>query len=118
MAASRAAIFRDLEYEVGGVRGFLAGRNPGEVVGWPSGPFPNDWTPSWIINKRARRKWEAIYVGDTIGAPSTDNRFSPTVRQVKNWKKAIWYLRKKIILPESLAERALWREIQRIAANV
>ena len=117
-AASTATIFRDLEHEVGGVRGFLLGQNPGEIVEWPSGPFPDVWTPSWIINKRGRKKREAVYVGDILGVSSPSTRTRATVRQVRDWKKAIWYRRKQIIVPELPAERALWKKIQQVAGNV
>ena len=118
IVATQAAIFRDLEQEIGGIRGFLAGSNPGEIVEWPSGSFPGQWKPSWIISKRGRKRWEPIYIGDMFKAPAGGNSFSPTDRQLREWKKAIWYRRKQFQLPYLPDERALWREIQRVAANV
>ena len=43
VATLAAETFEDWEYEMGRTQGFLVGLLPGQIVTWPSEPFPGDW---------------------------------------------------------------------------
>ena len=118
LPGSAAEIFRDLEHQIGGIRGFLVGQHPGEIVEWPSEPFPENWIPSWAINKQRRKHWQVLFVRRILGV---DPRLEPTPaspRKKRNWKHAVWHLRKRITPPVLPTERALWRALQEAARDV
>ncbi len=115
---SAAEVFQDLEYEIGRLKGFLVGQLPGQIVDWPAGPFPNDWTPTWAIKKRGPKKWEAVFVGEMLGATLPGTPDSLTRRNMKDWKKVIWRWRKRVLPPVHASERARWRQIQAVARDV
>ena len=117
-AVSTAELFEDLEYEMGGVQGFLVGQHPGQVVAWPSEPFPREWTPAWAIKKQGR-KLSAIFVGGSLGIPETSSPANaPTRQEVQVWKKLIWNWRKRFLPRGSPVERALWQQLQEVARDV
>ena len=118
LVRSAAGVFHDLEHEIGRVQGFLVGQNPGEIVVWPSEPFPDGWIPQWAIKRLSRKRWEAVYIGDTLGSKTFQPLPQPTVRKVRDWKQALWYRRKRITRPRLPVERELWDRIQRVARNV
>ena len=115
-----AELFEDLAQEIDYMRGFLIGQQPGQVVAWPSEPFPREWIPEWIIQKgRGRKKLRAIWVGNVLRAILADIPVtSPTYQEVQTWKKVLWHFRKRVIPPGSPAERARWNQIQKAAQDV
>ena len=115
---SAAEEFEDLEYEIGGIRGFLLGSQPGHIIAWPSESFPNHWTPTWVVTKRGPKKWAALFIGEMLGEASPETPFTPTHRKLKDWKEVIWHWRKRILLPERPDQRALWRQIQEASRRV
>ena len=118
MTVSQAELFEDLECELGNLQGLLVGRQPGQIVAWPSEPFPNGWTPEWVIRKRNRRQLVAVFVGNELGAPAADAAFIPTRRKVQDWKQATWHRRKRIIPPHAPDELAQWLQLLEVARNV
>ena len=121
LVVSAAERFEDLEQEMGGIRGFLIGQQPGQVVTWPSESFPSGWIPEWVIHKgRGRRKkWKAILVGKDLGiTPANSPTPTPTRQEVQIWKQVLWYFRKRIIPPGSQIERTRWKQIQKVARDV
>ena len=118
LVRSAEGVFQDLENEIGSVQGFLVGRNPGEIVAWPSEPFPGDWIPQWAIKRLSRKRWEAVYVAGVLGSTTFQPLSLPTVRKVRDWKQALWYRRKRTVPPRLPVERELWDQIQRVARNV
>lgn len=118
MPVSQAELFKDLEYELGNLQGLLVGRQPGQIVAWPSEPFPLDWTPEWVIRKHNRRRLAVVFVGNELGTPPADTTFIPTRRKVQDWKQATWHRRKRIMPPRSLDELARWRQLLEVARNV
>ncbi len=110
--------FEDLEYEMGRMRGFLVGQLPGQIVAWPSEPFPKDWIPTWVIVKIRPKKCKAIFIGELFEATSLGSYDIPTRRKIKGWKKVLWHWRKRIIQPERPEERALWKQIQEVSRCV
>ena len=118
LATTVAEVFYDLEHEIGGLRGFLVGQNPGEIISWPSERFPSEWTPAWAINKLGRRQWEALFIGRILGSTPPDAPPTPPPRKLAKWKHAIWYLRNRTTPPELPAERALWHQLQEVARDV
>jgi len=118
LVRSAEGVFQDLENEIGRVQGFLVGRNPGEVVAWPSDPFPGDWIPQWAIRRLSRKRWEAVYIAGVLGSTASQPLSQPTARKVRDWKQALWYRRKRTVPPRLPVERELWDQIQRVARNV
>ena len=118
LTRSAAGMFYDLEHEIGRVRGFLVGENPGEIVVWPSEPFPEEWIPTWIIRRRRRKRWEAVFVGDILASTTLQPSSRPTVRKIRAWKQVLWHRRKRTVSPRLPAERELWRQLQEMAHNV
>ena len=118
LVRSAAGVFYDLEPEIGRVQGFLVGQNPGEIVVWPSEPFPDDWIPQWAIKRLSRKRWGALYIGDKLGSTTFEPFSQPTLRKVRHWKQALWYRRKRTVPPRLPVERELWDQIQRVARNV
>ena len=115
---SVAGIFYDLEHEVRSLRGFLVGQNPGEIVRWPSEPFPEEWIPTWIVRRRRRKRWEAVFVGDILASTTSQPASRYTVRQIRDWKQVLWYRRKRTLAPRFPAQRELLRRLQEVAHNV
>ena len=118
LTALAADTFEDWEYELGRIQGFLVGPLPGQIVSWPSEPFPEDWIPTWAITKHRRKKWKAVYVGGILGVTSLTTPDTPTLRNIRKWKKVVWHWRKRMLHPKHLEERALWREIQEESRGV
>ena len=118
VARLAAEDFEDLEHEIGGIQGFLLGPDPGQIVAWPSEPFPSDWIPIWAITKRRPKKWAAVFIGEMLGEKSIETTVTPTPRKVKDWKKVTWHWRKRILLPERPDQRELWRQIQEVSRHV
>ena len=117
-AAVAAETFEDWEYDMGRVQGFLVGPLPGQIVTWPSEPFPRDWVPTWAITKHKRSKWKAFYIGGILEATSPATSVAPTRRNIKEWKKVAWHWRRRILLPERQEERRLWHQMQKVARCV
>ena len=118
LTPSAAGTFYDLEHEIGRVRGFLVGQNPGEIIAWPLEPFPEEWIPTWIIRKWSRKRWEAVFIGDILASTTAQPSSRPTVRQIRDWKQALWHRRKRTISPQLPVERELWLRLQEMARNV
>ena len=118
LVRSAAGVFYDLAPEIGNVHGFLIGQNPGEIVAWPSEPFPDDWIPQWAIKRLSRKRWRALYIGDKLGSTTFQPLSQPTGRKVRHWKQALWYRRRRTVPPRLPVERELWDQIQLVARNV
>ena len=116
--SSAAELFRDLEHHIGGIRGFLVGQRPGEIVEWPSESFPENWIPAWAINKQGRKHWEVLFVREILGIGPRLEPITATPRKKREWKYAVWHLRKRITPPVLPTERALWRHLQEVARDV
>ena len=119
VALTAAELIEDLVHELGGMRGYLVGRRPGQIATWPSEPIPTGWTPTWIVKKSGKRL-EVNYVGEILdSAAVADNPAPiPSRRRVQDWKKVLWHWRRRVALPASLSQRALWRQLQEVARNV
>ena len=116
--ALTADTFEDWEYEMGRTQGFLIGPLPGQIVTWPSEPFPGGWIPSWAVTKHKHKKWKAVYIGEMLEATSPATPDTPTRRNIKDWKKVTWHWRRRILLPERSDARALWHQMQKVARSV
>ena len=118
LAMSAAEEFEDLEFEIGRIQGFLLGPRPGQIVSWPSGTFPSNWTPTWAVTKRGAKKWAALFIGEMLEETSVESTVIPTHRKIKEWKEVAWHWRKRILLPELPEQKTLWRQIQEAARRV
>ena len=113
-----AEMFEDFAFEIGAAQGCLIGRRPGQFATWPREAFPTGWVPAWAVKKQGR-KLTAIYTGDLLRTIQPENpSFTPTHREVKDWKKVIWHQRKRITPPQDQRQRALWLQLQESAHNV
>lgn len=113
-----AEMFEDFAYEMGGLQGFLIGQRPGQIATWPREAFPSNWLPVWAIKKQGR-KLNAMFTGELLGMAQPENpSFTPTRREVQDWKKLLWNQRKRITSPRDRHQRALWMLLQESARNV
>ena len=113
-----AEMFEDFAYEMGAVQGFLVGQRPGQIATWPREAFPTEWIPAWAIKKQGR-KLAAVFTGELLGTTQPENpSFTPTRREVQDWKKLIWHQRKRITPPRDRRQRAFWLLLQESARNV
>ena len=121
---SAAEMFEDLESELAITTGYLIGPLPGQIVAWPSKPFPREWIPEWVIKKTGRKKLKAVFlkaefVGEVLETVMENMSASPpTRRNIRAWKCVLWYWRKRISPPSLPAERTRWDQIQQVAHNV
>ena len=118
VARSAAEEFEDLEFEIGRIHGFLLGPRPGQIISWPSEPFPSNWTPTWAVRKRGPKKWAAVFIGEMLEETSDESTVIPTHRKIKEWKEVAWHWRKRIVLPERPDQKTMWRQIQEAARRV
>ena len=113
-----AAMFEDFAYEIGTLQGFLLGLRPGQIATWPRQAFPSDWIPAWAIRKQGR-KLTAMFIGEFLGTTQPENpSFTPTPREVQDWKRVIWHQRKRITPPRDQRQHASWLLLQELARNV
>ena len=113
-----AEMFEDFAYEMGGMRGLLIGQSPGQIATWPRQAFPTDWIPVWAIKKQGK-KLTAMFAGEFLDVAQPENpTFTPTRREVQDWKKVIWHQRKRITPPRDQYQRGLWQKLQEAARNV
>ena len=113
-----AEMFEDFAYEMGAVQGYLIGRRPGQIATWPREAFPTEWIPDWAIRKQGR-KLTAVFTGELLGTTQPENQsFTPTRREVQDWKKLIWHQRRRITPPRDQRQRAIWLLLQESARNV
>ena len=97
-------------------RVFFIGREPGQIVNWPSEPHPTAWLPVWAIPMRQRGK--AIFCGaDVLKSEPRQSKCSDK-RKLKGWKAILWYRRKRIAPPEQKNLRDLWDKYQEEARRV
>ena len=118
LVRSAAEAFEDLEFEIGRIQGFLLGPYPGQIVSWPSEPFPSNWTPRWAVTKRGPKKWAALFIGEMLEETPIESTVIPPHRKIKEWKEVTWHWRKRILFPERPDQKASWRQIQEAARRV
>ena len=115
--STAADMFEDFAYEMGAAQGYLIGWRPGQIATWPREAFPAEWVPAWAIKKQGR-KLTAIFTGGLLGAVQPGNAiFSPTRREVQDWKQVIWHKRRRITPPRDQSQRAFWLLLQESARN-
>jgi hypothetical protein len=113
-----AEMFDDFAFEIGAAQGCLIGQRPGQFATWPREAFPAGWVPAWAVKKQGR-KLTAIYIGDLLRTIQPENpSFTPTHRDVKDWKKVIWHQRKRITPPRNQRQREFWLLLQESARDV
>ncbi len=108
-------LLEDLGVELSGSITLLIGRKPGQIATWSSDALK--WKPAWAISKRGRRG-RAIFIGDKPSDFLPDAVADGTARDVRKWKDAIWYSRKRIAPPALPSLRSLWKMYQGVARDV
>ena len=98
----------------------FVGDNPGQVSHWPDDPYPSAWNPVWAISKLNRKQWEIHFCGthSQLKSPPTKAPAQGNKADIKKWKEAIWYNRKKYILPEIQKLQEIWNDYLKLAKNV
>lgn len=95
---------------------FFVGREPGQIICWPSEPLPTTWLPVWAIPMR--RSGKAVFCGASIsGSEPTRSRCGDR-RKLKEWKEVLWHHRRKIAPPKHKSLRSLWASFQEEARDV
>lgn len=99
-------------------RVFFVGREPGQVVSWPTEPHPTEWQPVWAIPMRQRGR--AIFCGTSISEsePMPLQSKCGDRRKLRAWKEVLWVRRKRIAPPEHRSLKTLWARFQEEASRV
>ena len=116
--ASAAELLEDMKSELGNTRCSLVGPVPGQVVEWPHGQLPSTWRPVWAIKMMKGRKGHAVFLRESLDGASPCPGVAGTPREVRTWKKLIWYWRRRITPPVLPTLRELWAEFREVARNV
>ena len=116
--ASTAELLEDMKSELGNTRCSLVGQVPGQVVEWPHEELPSTWRPVWAIKMPKRRKGHAVFLHEGLDGASPSPGVAGSLREVRTWKKLIWYWRRRITPPALPTLRELWEEFQEVARNV
>ena len=116
--SSTAELLEDLKSELGSTTCFLVGPVPGQVAEWPHGELPATWRPVWAIKMLNRRNGDAIFLRESPDGASPRPGIAGRPREVRTWKKLIWYWRKRITPPALRTLRGLWEEFREVARNV
>ncbi len=116
--ASAAELLEDMKSELGNARCSLVGPVPGQVVEWPHEELPSSWRPVWAIKMMKRRKGHAVFLRESLDGASPYAGVAGTPREMRTWKKLIWYWRRRITPPALPTLRALWAEFGEVARNV
>ena len=116
--ASTAELLEDMKAELGNTRCSLVGPVPGQVVEWPHGELPATWRPVWAIRMLNRRKGHVVFLREGLDGASPCLGVAGTPREVRTWKKLIWFWRKRITPPALPTLRELWEEFREVARNV
>ena len=116
--ASAAELLEDMKSELGNARCSLVGPVPGQVFEWPHGELPSTWRPVWAIKMTKRRKGHAVFLRESLDGALPCPGIAGTPREVRTWKKLIWYWRRRITAPALPTLRELWEEFREVARNV
>ena len=73
---------------------YLIGAVPGQIVAWPTDPWPDSWSPAWAIQFKNHKKGAACLIESKEATDNKEQGFSK--KQIKLWKKIIWHNRKRI----------------------
>lgn len=110
-------LLEDLGVELSGSIALLIGRKPGQIAAWSEGSNALKWKPAWAISKRGRCG-RAIFVGDKPSDFLPDPIADGAACDVRKWKDAVWYWRKRIAPPSPAPLRSLWKMYQGVARDV
>jgi hypothetical protein len=92
------------------------GREPGQVVHWPTEPLSSSWSPVWVIV--SRRQGRAIFCGTDIQSAPAVIGVCKDRRRLRKWRELIWNRRKQLSLPDHPALRKLWKQYKKVAKDV
>jgi hypothetical protein len=96
---------------------FYLGRGPGQVINYPSEPWPTDWSPVWAIT--IRRTGKAEYCGTSLSNSDPATKVGEVDRKkLQLWKDLLWHRRKRITGPGTPNLRNLWLKYQEAARYV
>ena len=115
---SATELLEDMRSQLGTTRSFLVGPVPGQVVEWPLGALPETWDPVWAIKMLKRRKGEAVFLRERLDGASPRSGDAGTHRQIRMWKKVVWFWRRRVTPPALPALRKLWEQYREVARNV
>lgn len=97
----------------------LIGIRPGEIS-LIDDRYNLSWDPVWAAVKKSRKHWKIMFCGKPHHLQrlsqlpeSTGDRAS-----IRQWKKMVWYMRKRYCLPELAEVRSIWKNFTRLAKNV
>src|SRR5262249_3852099 len=91
-------------------RVFYVGREPGQIISWPSEPLPTGWSPVWAIPMR--QQGCAMFCGTSLSESEPLRSQCSDRKKLKEWKEVLWHRRKRITAPNHVGLRALWQRFQ------
>ena len=116
--ATSTELLEDMKAALGSTRCLLVGPVPGQVVDWPLGALPTTWRPVWAIKMLKRRKGQAVFLRERLDGASPGREVAGTHRDVRMWKKVVWFWRKRITPPALPTLRELWEQYREVGRNV
>ncbi|MBE0525169.1 MAG: hypothetical protein IBX40_12700, partial [Methanosarcinales archaeon] len=96
------------------------GNKPGEIVEWPNEKLPEDWHPVWAVAKSGKDSWNVHFCGQ-LGITEDNSKqdfATPDKRNIKQWKEAVWYRRKRTNAPKIKTIKDMWIKCQEFAEHV
>jgi hypothetical protein len=97
-------------------RRIFIGRVPGQVASLAAGDYPSEWSPVWAI--LMHRNGTAIYCGVDLRESMPVAGRAGDKKQIQEWKRVLWYRRKRITPPSHEGLRLLWLSYQGEAAKL
>ncbi len=97
----------------------FVGQVAGQVSRWPSESLPSLWDPVWVLYRVSRKEWVARFCRQSAEAnlaPIRTKEYS--ARKLREWREALWVMRKRTRSPELPALSKLWVRYMEAAKNI
>ncbi len=100
-----------------GARVYVIGRNPGEIVEFPSEMLPDGWRAVWAVPMH-KGEGTAVYCGANLANEAPGTGGSNDRKRRRLWREVLWTWRRRIASPSHPALSRLWREYKEVAEHV
>lgn len=88
-------------------RFFVVGSVPGQIVDWPTEPWPTAWWARWAIPMNPTGMPQSLRAD---ASPVSEGHTAITARRERLWRDVVWHRRKRLPPPRDVAERRAWKE--------
>ncbi len=116
LLSDESELFEFIKYEAVNTNCILIGRFLGQLFECPSVSLPTSWLPVWMLKKH-KRKWEAVFLRNTIHNSSPSSKRSGSSHEIKRWKELVWRNRKQYMPQKLVPLQSLWKDYLEVARN-